>query len=183
MLAFYTKVEPIAYSKEWTGANVDCVLTGWGSLDVYRKGPNPNGLQEIHLSTISYEDCHNKFDFITANNLCTITGEGKGACSGDSGGPLVDKHVQVAVITAVNEKGCGTGQPDFYSRTSAFYDWIQQNTVVNGAECATGNSDVSVNTISSGNPCNLDNHSDSGKPSSSGNPLSAVLNWLLQIKL
>lgn len=84
---FLSKVERIKYSKEWTGANVPCVLTGWGSLkDRGEKGPYPTYLQAVFLSTISYEECHNDFDFITTNNLCTLAEAGRGACSGDSGG-------------------------------------------------------------------------------------------------
>lgn len=93
MSIFYTKVESIPYSKEWTDGGVSCVLTGWGSTGNYSKGPYPNDLQEVEISTISYEACHKEFAFVTSNILCTRGGRGEGGCDGDSGGYVIDMVV------------------------------------------------------------------------------------------
>lgn len=70
-------------SKEETGEDVKCVLTGWGSTGKYASGPYPNDLQELHPTTISNEDCKadKSYWFITGTNLCTHTVEGQGACT------------------------------------------------------------------------------------------------------
>lgn len=111
-------------------------------MKILKKGPYPQRLQVVHLSTISYEECLEDLKYVNTNNICTLAGEGKGGCSGDSGGPLVDlnKHVQVGVITEVNG-GCAEGKPDVYSRTSAFSDWIQHHT----ANAGCGKSDNLAN--------------------------------------
>lgn len=155
-----------------------CVLTGWGSTGTYGKGPYPNNLQEVNVTTVPYEDYHDEFPFITENNLCALASKGKGhgGCDGDSGGPLVDinRHVQVGVIIEVNGGGCAIGEPDFFSRTSAFYDWIQHNTKASGGECSMDDSGSNA-----GNPSNSGNPSISGNP---GNPISTIFNWLQQKK-
>lgn len=147
--------------------NVSCVMTGWGSMGP--KGNPTTALQEVHVSTISYETCHDEYGFVTENNLCTLGVYGEGACAGDSGGPLIDinKNIQVGVFIEYNGGGCAIGKSDFYIRVSAFYEWIQQNT--NGVECPSSNSGApSTSGNTSGNP---------NKPVS-GNPFSAIYNWL-----
>lgn len=49
---------------------------------------------------------------------------------GDSGGPLfaVKEQILVGIAESVSGAGCAVGKPDFYTRVSAFYDWIQENT-------------------------------------------------------
>ncbi|KAJ6644536.1 Chymotrypsin-1 [Pseudolycoriella hygida] len=128
------KLQAIAYTQETTEANTTCVLSGWGSTKGYGKGPHPDNLQELQVTTLSNEECQKTFSFLTENNLCALSKEGEGGCDGDSGGPLVDekKNVQVGVITNVSGAGCAKGVPDVYSRVSAFYDWIQQFTNEDG---------------------------------------------------
>lgn len=93
-----------------------------------------------------------------------------------SGGPLVDikKHVQIGVVTSVSGAGCGVSEPDFYSRTSAFYDWIQQNTEIDDTDCPAGDADDSGN---SGTPSESGNAGNSGEPYGSRSPFLAVYNW------
>lgn len=77
---FLPKIERIVYSKEYTGANVSCILTGWGSTGAYAEGPYPNTLQEVHTTTLSNEKCHSEFFFVNENNLCSQADNGKGGC-------------------------------------------------------------------------------------------------------
>lgn len=124
-------------------------------------------MQVLFVSTISYEECLEDLKYVNTNNICTLAGEGKGGCSGDSGGPLVDinKHVQVGVITEVNG-GCAAGNPDVYTRTSAFSDWIQHH---------SGECDSSDNSVSSSHS---DDQTGSGYPSESINLDTPVNDWV-----
>lgn len=50
---------------------------------------------------------------------------------GDSGGPLARGNLLVGVVsygTAI----CAIGTPDVYTRVSVFYQWIADNTKVDG---------------------------------------------------
>lgn len=66
-----------------------------------------------------------------ALHLCANEGSiGSGMCNGDSGGPLIEKtsrgFVQVGVSSYRISKTCGsTAVPDIYTRTSAFFGWVE----------------------------------------------------------
>lgn len=50
-------------------------------------------------------------------------------CSGDSGGPLtVDDTLHIGVVSFVSGRGCASGDPSGYARTTSFLGWIRQAT-------------------------------------------------------
>ncbi|XP_031355048.1 chymotrypsin-1-like [Photinus pyralis] len=123
-ITFTDKVKAVDLETEYLGAEVDCVLSGWGRLNY--PGSLPNNLQHIDLKTITSEDCakllnHNSVD---RTHICTLTKAGEGACHGDSGGPLV-ANKQIGIVSF--GRPCAKGYPDAFTRVSAFTDWIEKN--------------------------------------------------------
>ncbi|KAB0793865.1 hypothetical protein PPYR_13485 [Photinus pyralis] len=123
-ISFTDKVKAVDLETEYLGAEVDCILSGWGRLNY--PGSLPNNLQHIDLKTITSEDCakllnHNSVD---RTHICTLTKAGEGACHGDSGGPLV-ANKQIGIVSF--GRPCAKGYPDAFTRVSAFTDWIEKN--------------------------------------------------------
>lgn len=81
-IKFTENIQPIEY--EWREVPIDAEirLTGWGRV---KNGSNPDNLQEIQLTHISYEKCKeshgNEVDY---GHLCTFNKIGEGSCNGDS---------------------------------------------------------------------------------------------------
>ena len=49
---------------------------------------------------------------------------------GDSGGPLTFNGVHVGLTSFGSSRGCESGAPDAFTRTSYFRDWIREKTGV-----------------------------------------------------
>jgi secreted trypsin-like serine protease len=87
---FSENVAKIALDKTFVGADVNCTLTGWGSVKRFRWLPipfydeiaYPNDLHRGFLLTISNKECKEKQKNIDENHICTSGGKGKGACAG-----------------------------------------------------------------------------------------------------
>ncbi|XP_034840571.1 trypsin-4-like [Maniola hyperantus] len=99
---FNDQVQPIhlPYNNK-LGYDNSLILAGWGVLKTTFFIPDlPNGLQEVEVNYIPYDECRKAVDIIKDPyeynplnkdaNICTgpING-GVAACSGDSGGPLI----------------------------------------------------------------------------------------------
>ena len=55
---------------------------------------------------------------------------GEDSCSGDSGGPLVKEvngNMFLVGLVSGGSARCGTGKPGFYTKMSAYKDWILTN--------------------------------------------------------
>jgi secreted trypsin-like serine protease len=55
--------------------------------------------------------------------MCLYSDVNNGACFGDSGGPAV-YNGQLVGVTSFGIGGCGTENPDGYTKVSYFYNWI-----------------------------------------------------------
>ncbi|KAB0792844.1 hypothetical protein PPYR_14803 [Photinus pyralis] len=123
-ITFTDKVKTVDLETEYLGAEVDCVLSGWGRLNY--PGSLPNNLQHIGLKTITSEDCAKLLNHssVDRTHICTLTKSGEGACHGDSGGPLV-ANKQIGIVSF--GRPCAKGYPDAFTRVSAFTDWIEKN--------------------------------------------------------
>ncbi|KAK4872345.1 hypothetical protein RN001_014374 [Aquatica leii] len=126
-IQFNNLVQPVAIGTTQIGDNVECVLTGWGTVDV--ESALSRYLQFINLKTISNSVCierHSSSDLTIADgHICTFTRRGEGSCQGDSGGPLVSGKEQIGVVSWGTP--CAVGDPDVFTRVSAYNDWITEN--------------------------------------------------------
>ncbi|KAK4872347.1 hypothetical protein RN001_014376 [Aquatica leii] len=120
-------VQPIGLDSSVVGANVKCVLSGWG-LTSY-PGSASTDLRYIRLKTISNKACAEKHSSskypITDEEVCTYNRVDEGVCRGDSGGPLVTEQKQIGIVSW--GKACARGYPDVFTRVSAYVDWIEKN--------------------------------------------------------
>ena len=87
---------------------MSAVVTGWGRL--YHRGPQPDILQEVNVTTITNQECRASYsqDRITDHMICAA-GDHQDACRGDSGGPLAvlgqdGSYTQVGVISWGKER-------------------------------------------------------------------------------
>ncbi|ENN79280.1 hypothetical protein YQE_04256, partial [Dendroctonus ponderosae] len=91
----------------------------------------------IALAAAAVSECDNILNDLLGDrnpfdvelNVCSgIRNGGESACSGDSGGPLVNNGLLVGVVSWVLVPCGGHNAPTVYGKTSAFTDWIVQNT-------------------------------------------------------
>lgn len=103
-------------------------VAGWGQRDI---GVPSKSLQLRTLTTsiLSAADCKKELKpspvakYLTATNVCTSAGEGRGFCRGDIGGPLTVGTQLVGIGSFADD--CGSGMPDVYTRVFAYVKWIQ----------------------------------------------------------
>lgn len=87
---FGENVAKIPLDSTYVTDNVNCTLTGWGSVRQFRWFPfpffdelvYPNDLQRGFFPSISNEKCKEKHPNIEKSHICTDGGWGKGACAG-----------------------------------------------------------------------------------------------------
>lgn len=113
--------------KEEDYANKASYATGWGSLR--SGGSTVRYLYQVQMNVLSDARCKQKYS--TSNSqieVCAGDNEGKDTCQGDSGGPLVVKHDDKRwYLSGITSWGYGCGDGGVYARTSAFYDWVEDN--------------------------------------------------------
>uniref|UniRef100_A0A803W3Q1 Transmembrane serine protease 7 n=1 Tax=Ficedula albicollis TaxID=59894 RepID=A0A803W3Q1_FICAL len=122
-----------------------CYVTGWGAikensmfiswiyfLQVWRHLAKT--LQEARVRMINQSVCSKLYDdLITSRMLCAgnLNG-GVDACQGDSGGPLActgkGNRWYLAGIVSWGEGCARRHRPGVYTKVTALYDWIRQNT-------------------------------------------------------
>lgn len=124
-LTYGRKVKPISLeSAEFSEDEV--VLCGWGRTSY--PGEKPDRMQFLELKTIPLNVCGTLISSTNANEICTLTKEGEGACHGDSGGPLIHNNKVCGIVS----RGipCAQGIPDIFTKVSAYVDWINNNIVM-----------------------------------------------------
>ncbi|KAG6459136.1 chymotrypsin-1 [Manduca sexta] len=122
---FGKTVDAIELNDEPLQKGEELILTGWGTTSY--PGKLPNDLMQLHLKSITYEECKSAHDGVNAvfdTQLCALTREGEGACHGDSGGPLVREGRQVGVVSWGIP--CARGKPDVYTRVESYMRWIEK---------------------------------------------------------
>lgn len=60
-------------------------------------------------------------------HLCTSLRRGQGMCIGDVGSPLITKYGELVGIASWRSAGCGSGEPDVYTRIYTHLSWIWSN--------------------------------------------------------
>uniref|UniRef100_A0A8B9NMA7 Peptidase S1 domain-containing protein n=1 Tax=Accipiter nisus TaxID=211598 RepID=A0A8B9NMA7_9AVES len=103
-----------------------CYVTGWGQMTI--------DLQISRVRIINQSVCNKLYDdLITSRMLCAgnLNG-GVDACQGDSGGPLAcmgkGNRWYLAGIVSWGEGCARRNRPGVYTKVTALYDWIRQNT-------------------------------------------------------
>ncbi|KAJ3652974.1 hypothetical protein Zmor_018896 [Zophobas morio] len=104
--------------------NATCSLAGWGMTDTV---DFPDELQFVDQTIFSFDTCKSFVgDELVEEQICAFAQQGKGVCIGDSGGPLVCEGKLAGIVTYFIG-GCGSGYPDFYTRTIPYVEWINKN--------------------------------------------------------
>ncbi|XP_053955691.1 serine protease snake-like [Anastrepha ludens] len=116
-------------------------VTAIGYGDTQFGGTSSAVLLKTNLSTILNEECNLHYEQdddtlsagVTSTQLCAKDHEKlRDTCQGDSGGPLImyeelKGYIPIAYIVGITSFGigCGTGTPGIYTRTSEYFDWIE----------------------------------------------------------
>ncbi|XP_049888035.1 chymotrypsin-2-like [Pectinophora gossypiella] len=122
-IEFNDRVQPIQLPDDNTEGGAQLLLSGWGRVSY--PGDLPIQLQMINLTALSVEVCQDIYSNINpvfANQICSLTKTGEGACHGDSGGPLVENSKVVGIVSW--GMPCARGYPDVYTRVYSFKSWI-----------------------------------------------------------
>ncbi|KAM9019782.1 suppressor of tumorigenicity 14 protein-like [Ara ararauna] len=109
-----------------------CYVTGWGAIK--ENSHLAKTLQEARVRIINQSVCKKLYgNLITSHMLCAgnLNG-GVDACQGDSGGPLActgkGNRWYLAGIVSWGEGCARRNRPGVYTKVTALYDWIRQNT-------------------------------------------------------
>merc|ERR1711992_74205 len=78
----------------------------------------------------THENCDAYYGIVKDSQICINAEGGHGTCNGDSGGPLTFNGVHVGLTSFGSSRGCESGAPDAFTRTSYFRDWIREKTGV-----------------------------------------------------
>ncbi|KAH1014076.1 hypothetical protein HUJ04_002971 [Dendroctonus ponderosae] len=116
-------------------ARGEAILSGWGLIRT--GGSIPDRLQFANLPIVPERECDEiltgflgtRNPFSVELNVCSgIQFGGESACNGDSGGPLFNDGLVVGIVSWVLVPCGGHNAPSVYAKTSAFTDWIVENT-------------------------------------------------------
>jgi len=110
------------------------IVAGWGATS--EGGGSPSTLRNVTVPLVSTQQCNAAYNpsgyQITDAMICAGT-SGRDSCQGDSGGPMIcERSAGVWVHCGIVSWGIGCARPNFpgvYARTSAFDDFITQNTM------------------------------------------------------
>ncbi|KAI4457462.1 polyserase-related [Holotrichia oblita] len=106
--------------------------TGWG-WPSFGGNISPS-LQFITLDIASNDVCTQRWGSrVTADNVCTITGSGRGTCEVDAGGPLAYYGLQIGIIGRTYD--CTGGDPQVHTRVAPYARWISN--IINGVFSGT----------------------------------------------
>jgi len=108
---------------------VDCFITGWGTLS--SGGSAPRFLQEAKVRTVTNANCNTKYpNQIHDSMLCAQGRNSNGAvtdaCQGDSGGPLVCERSGKFYLEGATSWGLGCAHADYpgvWARLSQVTAW------------------------------------------------------------
>ncbi|XP_071961348.1 transmembrane protease serine 9-like [Antedon mediterranea] len=112
-------------------------VSGWG--DIRENGPRPRFMNEVYLPIVGQRKCISSTTYnVTDNMFCAgYKQKLKDACQGDSGGPFSILHEDRWYLFGIVSWGEGCGRPGkygFYTRISAFLDWIT-NVILGETPC------------------------------------------------
>lgn len=101
-------------------------ISGWGRLT--QGGVQPWRLQYNDLTAITREECKKRINWDQDSLLCLDHPKGNGSCNGDSGGPATYQGKLVGISVFVYS-GCGSSNPDGFSKVLYHKKWIQDHMV------------------------------------------------------
>ncbi|XP_055345137.1 transmembrane protease serine 9-like [Paramacrobiotus metropolitanus] len=110
------------------------VAAGWGTMKQGPQGgPASDDLMKATLKVADHAVCAQKMGRDSRNpipdtQICTEN-EKAGTCQGDSGGPLINRFPAgdfLVGLTSYGTRGCTLGSAAFFTRVSAFSDWIDR---------------------------------------------------------
>jgi len=108
----------------------DDVLTVMGFGDTTDgDGQYSDRLKELDLIFVDHDTCYDQnFGKVDEESMMCTAGinDDEGDCSGDSGGPLIDANGYSVGVVSWGIGCANPGLPNVYSRTSAAYDWVQE---------------------------------------------------------
>ncbi|XP_045490220.1 chymotrypsin-2-like [Pieris rapae] len=134
-IKFTEKVKPIEIATEKPKPGDMCKLSGWGYTTQDQRN-FPDILQVLDVKVISEKECKNDYlrhyekSFpVTENHICTFNKPQEGTCQGDSGGSLACNNKSSGIVSW--NIPCARGQPDVYTSTSNYSEWIKKNMEAN----------------------------------------------------
>ncbi|KAG8544063.1 hypothetical protein GDO81_023139 [Engystomops pustulosus] len=122
-------------------SDLNCFVTGWGSIKSGVSLPSPQTLQKVQLPIIDRGACDSLYHtnnptaaanatLIQWDMICAGFKDGqKDACQGDSGGPLACRWDGSWLLAGLVSWGFGCAipnRPGVYTRVTAYSNWIQQ---------------------------------------------------------
>ncbi|RZC39285.1 Trypsin domain containing protein, partial [Asbolus verrucosus] len=88
-------------------------------------------LNYVPLSIISNYECQSVYGSQFKNSMtCAVGNYNEGICFGDIGGPLVtpaligNHSMHIAIASFMSQNGCESLDPSGFTRTDAYYNWI-----------------------------------------------------------
>ncbi|XP_053551197.1 prostasin-like [Bombina bombina] len=121
--------------------DLNCYVTGWGSIRSGVSLPSPQTLQQVQIPIIDRGTCDNMYHTNNPSTAATTTliqwdmicagfkDGGKDSCQGDSGGPLVCSSGGTWVLAGIVSWGFSCAvpyRPGVYTLVTAYLQWIQQ---------------------------------------------------------
>lgn len=126
-------VAPACLPSGSTPANVNVLISGWGSLSSGGSYPNVLKKATVTIKTSSY--CQSAYGGAWTSPSNCASASGKDSCQGDSGGPLVYDNGGRAEVYGVTSWGYGCADsryPGVYADVPSVKSWIISKT---GGEC------------------------------------------------
>ena len=103
-----TNIDPVIMNEESDipQQGQDVIAMGFGYTTNQGNGKPSNKLLEVTVSTMSNNDCKNKYGSgITNQMVCAEGGNQKDSCSGDSGGPLISENSNSVKLVGITSWG------------------------------------------------------------------------------
>ncbi|XP_062560353.1 collagenase-like [Armigeres subalbatus] len=128
------QLPPLRYAAK-NYQNIVGIVSGFGRTSDASQSISSN-LKYENMRLISNSECSTVYgtSVIKDSTLCAIGWDqiNQNVCQGDSGGPLVindnGAFLQIGIVSFVSNRGCSTGDPSGYIRTTSYLHWISQHT-------------------------------------------------------
>jgi PKD repeat protein len=116
-----------AIGDQIAGVGQYVTVSGWGLT--YNQGSPSDTLREVALPVLSNSSCSSELGSNVGNGvICGGGPNGTSACNGDSGGPFAAKSNGKFYSIGTVSWGKGCVGATAFTRTTAYLDWIEQQT-------------------------------------------------------
>ncbi|KAK3917909.1 Chymotrypsin BI [Frankliniella fusca] len=131
-------IDLLKYSQIGEALSGKSEVSGWGRTEdsTATDADVSNVLQLAELNIVSNTQCMSDYGAeMIGTKLCATGTSGTSTCMGDVGGPVTQSSGRgvslrvslVGLVSTSGKFGCGQGHPVVFTRVSAFYDFIEQN--------------------------------------------------------